>query len=52
MVRYGRKYVYGLKFGDVPLKRKIKDLLYFVSPVLVAKISNKRNKKRKMGKEN
>lgn len=46
-----RKYAW-VSFGAmVPLKRKIKDMLYFLSPTLVAKVNVLKNKKRKLVKE-
>ena len=50
LVRNSRKYAYRSFLADVPLKRKIKDLLYFLSPYLVAKINVRRNKKRDFNK--
>lgn len=50
LVRNSRKYAYRSFFADVPLRRKIKDLMYFVSPYLVAVINVSRNKKREFNK--
>lgn len=46
-----RKYAYFSFKANVPLKRKIKDLIYFISPTLVSKLNVKRNKKRILVKE-
>lgn len=51
LVRNCKKYAYRSITADVPLKRKVKDLLYFISPVLVAKINNSKDKKRELVKE-
>lgn len=51
LVHNCRKYAY-LSFGaSVSFKRKIKDLIYFISPTIVAKFNVKKNRKRKLVKE-
>ena len=50
LVKNCKKYAYRSITADVPLKRKAKDLLYFISPVLVAKINNSKDKKREFKK--
>ena len=51
LIKNCRKYAYLSFKANVPFKRKLKDTLYFISPLLVAKINVKRNKKRKLVKE-
>lgn len=46
LVKNCRKYAYRSFTADVSLKRKVKDLLYFISPVFVAQINIHKDKKR------
>lgn len=46
LVSNSRKFAYRSFVADVPFKRKIKDLLYFISPVLVTRLNLVTNKKR------
>ena len=51
LVHNSRKYAYRSFFAEVPLKRKAKDLLYFVSPSFVARLNVMCNKKRKFNRK-
>ena len=50
LIKYCRKYAYRSFTANVSIKRKIKDLLYFISPVWVSKINIKINNKRDFNK--
>lgn len=50
LIKNSRKYAYRSFTAEVRVKRKIKDLLYFVSPLLVAKINVYKNNKRDFNK--
>ena len=51
LVKNARKYAYRSFTAEVPLKRKIKDLLYLISPRLVAEINVRKNKERVFNRE-